>query len=95
MTNFEDHPWYVVRQMVANAKGMYWDGCHKIYLAMDSEEVVKMDEIGYEYFEPDFDTLKEWYSSSCFLKFVEAVFTNLEDANKGYISLIPQGFEEE
>ena len=88
--------WDDVRDAVNEAKGMYWDGCHKIYLAMDDEQVQQQAEYGYDYYEPDFDLLKEWFEQSCSLKFVQAVSYNEKDPNAGYESLIPQfAFEEE
>lgn len=86
--------WHLVKEMTRNAKGMYWDGCHKIYLAMDEAEKAKMIGYGYEHHEPDFYQLKGWYEESCGLRFVNAVFTN-PDANAGFVTLIPQAFEED
>ena len=90
-----DEAWANVRNFIDDALAMYWDGCHKIYLSMDAEDVDKMKEYGYDFYEPDFDLLKQWYDQSCSLKFVNAVHTNHEDPNAGYETLIPQGFEDE
>jgi hypothetical protein len=86
--------WNVVKNTTVNAKGMYWDGCHKIYLAMDEGQVAQMAEYGYDYYTPDFDLLKQWYDESCDLRFVEAVYTN-PNPNAGFVSLIPQLFDDE
>lgn len=91
-----DDAWNTVSDAVDNAKGMYWDGCHKIYIAMDDEQATVQEEYGYDYYEPDFELLKDWFDQSCFLKFVQAVSYNKEDPNAGYVSLIPQfAFEED
>ena len=80
-----------------------WDGCHKIYLAMDEEQADWFRE-NYAYnanvrsvrtFEgtPEemLTTLKGWWDESCGLKFITAVTTNHADPNAGYESLIGQG----
>lgn len=85
--------WDLVEDMLKNAKGMHWDECHKIYLAMDDAQVAKSIEIGYENVAPDLDTLRQWYNDSCGLRFITAVFTH-EDPNAGYVDLIAQ-FEDE
>ena len=91
-----EEAWESVREALEKAKGMYWDGCHKIYIAMDDEEVAKMKEYGYEYHKPNFDELKDWFDKSCGLKFVSAVYYNEEDPNAGYVNLIPQfAFEDD
>lgn len=95
MNILADPIWHVVEDMLNNAKGMYFDGCHKIYLAMDDEERAKMAEYGYEYHTPDIYKLKGWFDSSCGLRFVNAVFYNEEDPNRGFVSLIPQFYFED
>jgi hypothetical protein len=94
--NNKDAAWETVRDYIPDALGMYWDGCHKIYLSMDEEDVAKMADYGYDFHEPDFDLLKEWFDQSCGLRFVSAVHTNHDDPNAGYESLIPQfAFDDE
>jgi hypothetical protein len=91
-----DDLWDDVRNALSEAKGMYWDGCHKIYLAMDDKEVDIFADYGYDYHEPDFDLLRVWFEQSCWLRFVNAVSYNEKDPNAGYEQLIPQfAFEEE
>ena len=88
-----------VYDSIHEAKAIAWDGCHKIYLLMDDEQVAKMRE--YEYdplitkdemsdFEM-FETVKDWYRDSCGLRFVEAVSTVEGDPNEGFETLIGQG----
>jgi hypothetical protein len=98
MANFD-----LVRERVGGAKAIAWDTCHKIYLLMDDEQVETMRGYGYDPLitnkestpEEMLTTLKEWYSSSCGLRFIQAVKTNHIDPNAGFESLIGQGEDEE
>ena len=81
------------------AKLVAWDGCHKIYLAMDYNQMDWFQQ-NYEHFlastpEVMFETLKKWYDDSCPLKFISAVETNEADPNEGFTHLIPQCAEDE
>lgn len=89
-TTTETHAWNRVRGALSRAKGMHWDGCHKIYLSMDDEQLRQSEEIGYETHAPDFDKLKGWFEESCGLRFVNAVYTVEGDPNDGYEDLIAQ-----
>lgn len=88
----------LVEERVSEAKAIAWDTCHKIYLLMDDEQVELMREYKYDplitadEMKPAemLETIKEWYENSCFLRFVDAVSTNHEDANKGFETLIGQ-----
>lgn len=95
MTSYEAEEWENVRNAVDRAVAMHFDGCHKIYLSMDKEQVAQSEEWGYDTVTPNFDVLKEWYEESCFLKFVNAVSTVKGEPNAGYEVLIPQGFDED
>ena len=91
-----------VEERVSEAKAIAWDTCHKIYVLMDDEQVELMR--GYEYDplitdreqtpEEMLITLKDWYASSCGLRFIQAVSTNHENPNAGFESLIGQGEDE-
>ena len=85
---------------------MAFDGCHKIYLAMDEVEAKWFAENyngvhcdGNQTFrgtpEEMLAMVEEWYNESCALKFVQAVSHNEENPNAGYISLVDQGLEDE
>jgi len=97
MVNFD-----LVKERVGDAKAIAWDTCHKIYLLMDDEQVDVMR--GYEYDplitnkeqtpEEMLITLKDWYASSCGLRFIDAVSTNHENPNAGFETLIGQGDDE-
>lgn len=92
--------WADVRRALDDTLAVTWDGCHKIYLILDRQQIREFDSYGYEMTHndnPD-DTLallKEWYDASCFLRFVESVYTHPTDPNLGYTHLIPQGAEED
>jgi hypothetical protein len=87
------------------AKGIAWDTCHKIYLLMDDQQIEKMRGYGYgDENDPDslitkeqmttdqmLEIVKTWFDKSCGLRFIEAVSTNEEDPNAGFVCLIGQG----
>ena len=103
-TTMEDY-WQDVKEEVQYAKSISFDGCHKIYLAMDDTQA--------EWFKANYNgedcdartfvgtaeqmlaLLEEWYEGSCSLKFIQSVRTNEVDANEGFESLIPQGAHDE
>lgn len=71
-----------------------WDGCHKIYLAMDEEQA--------EWFRTEYPhtveihteemlaAVERWWEESCPLRFINAVSTNHADPNAGYVSIVAQ-----
>lgn len=88
----------------ADAKGIAWDTCHKIYLLMDDQQVALMREYGYGD-ENDPDSLitsdqmtpeemvakvSEWFEDSCSLKFIQAVRTVEGDPNEGFEDIVGQ-----
>ncbi len=91
--------WDSVEYRLDEAKGIAFDGCHKIYVLMDDEQLAKMREYEYDHIVTKDDqpaevmlgTLKTWFANSCGLRFIEAVETNYEDANLGFTTLIGQG----
>lgn len=99
--------WEAVDTAVAEAKAIAWDGCHKIYVLMDDEQVALQKSYGYGEDDDgsllipvaDVDTasglLRVWYERSCGLRFINAVRTVDGDPNDGYTQLIPQFAEEE
>lgn len=87
--------WLEVKKALEGACLVAWDGCHKIYLAMDE---IQGDRFARDYevtFKDSplkmFATVQCWFDASCGLRFVQSVATNLENPNDGYISLIRQG----
>lgn len=86
-----------VREATHETKLIAWDGCHKIYLAMDETEANYMvSHGGYECVvgtpEEMFDKLVEWYEASCGLKFISKVETVGQDSE--FTHLVPQGAED-
>lgn len=88
-----------VAQAITGAHLVAWDGCHKIYLAMDEEEAEEFAGSYPHVVEADAETMLQtvidWYERSCCLRFVQAVSTNTEDPNLGYVTLIDQGADED
>ena len=93
-----DDRWTNVKEALKEAKAISWDGCHKIYVSMDDEDVQKYIDSYEMVYVQDIDKtltiLQEWYDDSCGLRFISAVHTVKEDPNSGYVSLIPQ-FDDE
>ena len=96
--------WRRVEANLPNAKCVAWDGCHKIYVALDDEQAewfrAGYPHAGYPHVvtgEPSLmlDTLRDWYDDSCGLRFIQSV-TTAEDMNRdGFRDLIPQGAGDE
>ncbi len=89
-----------------DAKGIAFDGCHKIYVLMDDAQMAKMATYGYGEDEGSYlltaeklskaemlDTLERWYEDSCGLRFINGVSTVDGDPNEGFVDLIAQGAE--
>lgn len=79
---------------IGNAHLVAYDGCHKIYLAMDEIEADWFRE-NYEFIveaTPDemLAAVADWWDASCGLRFVSAVTHNEENPNDGFVSLISQ-----
>lgn len=97
--------WDLVEQNVDNAVALVWDGCHKIYLAMDDEQVKVFRSHGYGEdasvlyvtagwdHEKRMEVLREWYENSCGLRFIEMVHTGSTEWVPGFTSMIPQFME--
>jgi hypothetical protein len=94
--------WNKTEAWLHDAKGIAFDGCHKIYVLMDDQQMAEMKEYGYDPLlsaqdltvDAMLSTLKGWYEKSCGLRFINAVSTDSEDPNAGFVDLIPQGAEE-
>lgn len=88
-----------VEDALHNALLVAWDGCHKIYLAMDEHEA---DWFREEYphtvegrYEEMLNALRAWWDESCFLRFISAVSFTPENPNDGFVSLIEQFADED
>lgn len=105
MSKTFEQVWEDVRAELDDAKGISFDGCHKIYILMDDQQVKQSAEWGYgedgSFLATDLTAaemltvIKGWYEGSCGLKFVQSVATNEDDPNLGFESIIPQGYEAE
>jgi hypothetical protein len=89
-----------VEDALEDALLIAWDGCHKMYLAMDDEQAdwFRTNYNGTSCTDRTFtgtpkemlDTLLAWWDESCGLKFINAVTTDHENPNAGFVSLISQ-----
>lgn len=88
----------LIKDRLADARGIAWDGCHKIYILMDQNQMDLMREYGYDPLIPAEDTtpaqmfikLRNWYDQSCTLRFINAVSTVTGDPNRGFETLVGQ-----
>lgn len=71
-----------VKEMTPEATQFAWDGCHKIYIIENQEELVEAKNVGYEIL--DIKNLETAWEKSCELKFIN--FWNLDKD-----AIIPQG----
>lgn len=88
-----------VEDAIDDAILIAWDGCHKIYLAMDDYEAKWFAEEYPHVLKADAKTMLatiiKWYEESCPLRFVSAVEHNEENPNAGFTTLVAQGADEE
>lgn len=88
-----------VEEAMDDAILIAWDGCHKIYLAMDDYEAKWFAEEYPHVLKADAETmlatLIKWYEESCPLRFVNAVTYNEEDPNAGFETLVAQFADQE
>ena len=90
--------WGKVEGALIGAKGIAFDGCHKIYVLLDDEQMAQMRAWGYDPLisadqmgsDEMLSTIQGWYDASCGLRFVQAVRTVDGDPNDGFVSLIAQ-----
>ena len=105
MTHTFEQVWSEIKAELSEAKGIAFDGCHKIYILKDDQQVKQSAEWGYgtdgSFLITDstpaemLATIKKWYEDSCGLKFVQSVTTVEGEPNSGFDSIIPQGYEGE
>lgn len=84
--------WEAVEDVVEDAVGQAWDGCHKIYVLMDDKTVEQQEAYEYDVFPPDIDQLQEWFDDSCGLRFICSIesVNDGENQNDGFTNLIAQ-----
>ena len=83
-----------LEEAIQHAKLVAWDGCHKIYLAMDDEQADWFRK-HYPHIQRGFaqnllDGVLGWYASSCGLRFIQSVTTNEQNPNAGFKNIVPQ-----
>lgn len=93
-----------VREACDSAHLIAFDGCHKIYLAMDNDSAqwfrnnyngTSCDDRNFTGSPQEmYDMIVKWYEQSCGLRFIHAVETDEENPNNGYTNLVPQFAEE-
>lgn len=82
-----------ITEYVRRAKLVAFDGCHKLYIALDDVEADWFRGSSYETFEGSvdgmIDKVLEWFDGSCNLRFISAVSTvNFETV---FLPIISQG----
>jgi hypothetical protein len=86
----------VVECAVADAYGICWDECHKIYICEDEIAYNSMrDDYGYtmQRLTDDVDPaglLFQWFENSCGLQFIHSI-----DKNDEILNIVPQWYKEE
>lgn len=83
-----------VLPVLSEAKSYCWDGCHKIYILLDSESVSAQEGYGYELtpvtdINSAADELYDIWNCSCGLRFVNAI-RNGGHSNDDYEQVIEQ-----
>lgn len=71
-----------VKEMAPEATQFAWDGCHKIYILENQEEITEAKNVGYKIL--DIKNLESTWEESCELRFIN--FWNLDKD-----AIIPQG----
>ena len=96
--------YYDVREYTDEAKGIAYDGCHKIYVLMDDEQMALMKEYGYGEDNPNYlisssqlnpaemaTVAMSWFKKSCGLRFIQGVRTTDEtNSSDGFFDIIGQ-----
>lgn len=75
----ETEGWVRVLDALPEARLIAFDGCHKIYLALDEKEVQRFtqDDSAYETYTASpkdmYLRLRRWYNDSCDLRFISGI----------------------
>jgi hypothetical protein len=83
-----------IEEAVSNGVLVAWDGCHKMYVAMDPESGDDFRDLEYPHIvQSDFDTmmntLHDWWDKSCELRFIQSMSNGGNDCDD-FDDLIPQ-----
>lgn len=86
-----------IEAVMNDAKLVAYDGCHKIYVALDDTEAKWFFDNEYDTFqgtpEEILSKVSEWYDDSCSLRFVEATSWDKDNQSTDFRVLVSQ-FEE-
>lgn len=87
-----------VEEAVRNSVLVAWDGCHKIYVALDQKSADDFRYLEYPHIvQSDSDTvlelLNEWWDESCPLRFIQSMSNGGDDCDD-FDDLIPQFAED-
>ena len=79
-----------IEDILDTAVSITWEGCHKIYIALDQKSHNQFIEYGYEMVAVEdkdeaVNQLQEWWDASCVLRFIDAV-----DGDDKFHAVIPQ-----
>ena len=89
---------YGLEDIVNEADSIAWDGCHKVYILMDEKQTQQMIDYEYDYLIKAkdsnpydmSDTVGNWYNHSCYLRFIDVVYTD-ENGEDEFYPLVAQG----
>jgi hypothetical protein len=88
-----------VQPHIDDALLVAWDGCHKIYLALDETEAKFFRDEYPHVVEGDHNeklaAVSRWWDESCGLRFVSGVRHNAVDPNAGFTDIVPQFAEDD
>ncbi len=98
-----EQAYWDVREYTDEAKGIAFDGCHKIYVLMDDEQMSLMKQYGYGDDNPNFlasssqldpaemaTVAMMWFKDSCGLRFINAVYSDSSIGHDGFVNIIEQ-----
>lgn len=95
----------LLKAALRHAKGIAYEGCHKIYVLLDDGQFAQQKLYGYGDGSDDsqlvalrsnldrdraFATVKQWYEDSCALRFISTIKTVPGDPNDGFDHVIEQ-----
>jgi hypothetical protein len=85
----------IVGEFTDQAKAVAFDGCHKIYIALDMNEAAWYHTHGYDTYVGEPEQMLEWvcarYEESCGLEYIDATSWDIERGGSDFIRVIPQG----
>ena len=83
--------WARIEELSETAVCAVWDGCHKIYLAMDPQSEGHLNAYPYATYTGIYGWIEKWWCNSCSLRFVSTI-RNGGMTNDDYDDVLPQLF---